>query len=319
MTVKSITAYLSVARRSRSHYLLKRLTRLLSTTPSSSASPSLIQQSLFAMGPLDDAFSASTRPRSKPSSVSSRSPSPHLRGHGLGTPGAAGGMTYFLTEENNFGVHSMSESALSPSASSPTREDLENSEQTQTEEMGVTVGKDVSGARERMETGDTGFVIPSHVTPSIGSNVSSTFSTPSSPHQILSSSAISDDSELELSSHHDDEPSSIPSSFPQLVMPRVTMPRRKPFTEAGRTMGKFKIMVVGDSCMQSMTRLTIGIGKSSLIQAILETSPDIVHYDPPQSASSATSSSSFIKPSLATGDVGITFPSADRQYPRNQS
>jgi hypothetical protein len=252
------------------------------------------------MRPLDDAFSSSTRPRSKPSSVSSRSPSPRLRGHGLGTPGAAGGMTYFLTEENNFGVHSMSESALSPSASSPAREELESSEQTQTEEMAVPVWKDVSGARETMETGDTGFAIPSHVvTPSIGSTVSSTFSTPSSPHQNLSSSAISDDSELELSSHHDDEPSSIISSFPQLVMPRVTMPRRKPFTEAGRTMGKLKIMVVGDSCMQPMTRLIIGIGKSSLIQAILETSPDIVHYDPPQSASSVTSSSSFIKPSLS--------------------
>jgi len=43
-----------------------------------------------------------------------------------------------------------------------------------------------------------------------------------------------------------------------------------------------------------------GIGKSNLIQAILHTSPDIVHYDPPQIATSSTSSSSsFIKPSLS--------------------
>jgi hypothetical protein len=103
--------------------------------------------------------------------------------------------------------------------------------------------------------------IPAHVfdhvhTPSIGSNVSPTISTPSSPHHNLSSSAISDDSELDISSLHEPEeqPSasvsvgdSISSSFPQLVMPRVNMPRRKAFTDAGRTMGKLKIMVVGDS------------------------------------------------------------------------
>jgi hypothetical protein len=50
--------------------------------------------------------------------------------------------------------------------------------------------------------------------------------------------------------------------------------------------------------------LTLGIGKSSLIQAILNTSPDIVHYDPPQPATSSislssSSSSSFTKSSLS--------------------
>ena len=48
--------------------------------------------------------------------------------------------------------------------------------------------------------------------------------------------------------------------------------------------------------------INAGIGKSSLIQAILDASPDIVHYDPPQpviSPSSSSASSSFIKPSLS--------------------
>jgi hypothetical protein len=86
----------------------------------------------------------------------------------------------------------------------------------------------------------------------VGSLLSPDISTPSSPQHNLSSSAISDDSDLELSSHHEEEaavaPSdSITSSFPQLVMPKVNVPRRKAFTEAGRTMGKLKIMVVGDS------------------------------------------------------------------------
>src|SRR5437016_14395889 len=75
------------------------------------------------MRPLDDGFSSSspssTRPKSRPSSITSRSPSPGLRtnsgGHGHGTAGGTGGagLTFFLTEENNFGVHSMSESHIS--------------------------------------------------------------------------------------------------------------------------------------------------------------------------------------------------------------
>ena len=95
-------------------------------------------------------------------------------------------------------------------------------------------------------------------TPSMDSNVSPTISTPSSPQHNLSSSAISDDSELDISSHRDNEQQeireedSVSSSFPTLVMPRVSMPRRKGFTETGRTMGKLRVMVVGDSGPSSL-------------------------------------------------------------------
>jgi hypothetical protein len=170
--------------------------------------------------------------------------------------------------------------------------------------------------------GTTISAIPSNVferghikTASLGSNISPDDSTPSSPHHNLSSSAISEDSELDISSQHEEESGpadSISSSFPQLVMPRVNVPRRKAFTETGRIMGKLKVMVVGDSGNPTQPnprrRFTghtdlLGIGKSSLIQAILQTSPDIVHFDPPQPAmpslSSPSSSSSFIKPSLS--------------------
>ena len=68
---------------------------------------------------------------------------------------------------------------------------------------------------------------------------------------------ISEDSELELTAaQKEDEDdgvnvesasSGLGGSFPQLVMPKVNMPRRKAFTETGRTMGKLKVMVVGDS------------------------------------------------------------------------
>jgi hypothetical protein len=35
--------------------------------------------------------------------------------------------------------------------------------------------------------------------------------------------------------------------FPQLVMPRIQMPSRRPFTTKGKAMGKLKIMVAGES------------------------------------------------------------------------
>ena len=224
------------------------------------------------MRPLDESFSSTVRGnKSRPSSTSSRSPSPGLRGgssstgHGLGTAGGshAGGMTYFLTEENNFGVHSMSESHLSPARTSPPPEVIErpttSTTTTGTGAQDTAAQETTRGNLSRKDDEAIASAIPQYLfergghshTPSVGSLLSPDISTPSSPQHNLSSSAISDDSDLELSSHHEEEtvaPSdSISSSFPQLVMPKVNVPRRKAFTEAGRTMGKLKIMVVGDS------------------------------------------------------------------------
>ncbi|KAF1942165.1 hypothetical protein EJ02DRAFT_403059 [Clathrospora elynae] len=60
------------------------------------------------------------------------------------------------------------------------------------------------------------------------------------------------------------------SSFPQLVMPSIQMPTRRPFTIRGKAMGKLKVMVAGET----------GIGKSSLIRSIVQLCEDIVHVDP---------------------------------------
>ncbi len=38
-------------------------------------------------------------------------------------------------------------------------------------------------------------------------------------------------------------------SLPQLVMPSISMPRRRPFTERGKNIGKLKIMVAGSKGM----------------------------------------------------------------------
>ncbi|KAG9240030.1 Septin-domain-containing protein [Calycina marina] len=59
-------------------------------------------------------------------------------------------------------------------------------------------------------------------------------------------------------------------SVPQLVMPSIKMPSRRPFTEKGKYMGKLKVLIAGDS----------DTGKTSLIKAIVQTCEDIVHVDP---------------------------------------
>ena len=43
----------------------------------------------------------------------------------------------------------------------------------------------------------------------------------------------------------------ISSSFPQLVMPSIQMPTRRPFTTKGKAMGKLKILVAGEAGMFS--------------------------------------------------------------------
>ena len=79
---------------------------------------------------------------------------------------------------------------------------------------------------------------------------------------------------VQSSSGEEDDNESITDAkteaMPQLVMPSITMPARRPFTEKGKQMGRLKVMVVGAR----------GIGKTSLIQNICRVCEDIVHMDP---------------------------------------
>ncbi|KAF2752053.1 hypothetical protein M011DRAFT_473331 [Sporormia fimetaria CBS 119925] len=59
-------------------------------------------------------------------------------------------------------------------------------------------------------------------------------------------------------------------SFPQLVMPSIQMPTRRPFTTKGKAMGKLKVLFAGGR----------GTGKTSLIRSIVQLCEDIVHVDP---------------------------------------
>jgi len=59
-------------------------------------------------------------------------------------------------------------------------------------------------------------------------------------------------------------------SAPQLIMPSIKMPSRRPFTAEGQSMGRLKVLIAGDS----------GVGKTSLIKAIVQSCEHIVHVDP---------------------------------------
>ena len=104
-------------------------------------------------------------------------------------------------------------------------------------------------------------------------------SPPSSPKSYSNRSfrpsddeSMDEGSQAVVSSSEDDaQPSTdLRESAPQLIMPSIKMPSRRPFTERGRDMGRLKILLAGDS----------GVGKTSLIKSIVQTCEDIVHVDP---------------------------------------
>lgn len=89
-------------------------------------------------------------------------------------------------------------------------------------------------------------------------------SLPESPQSLSSRSVprsdeggISDDtsSQAVVSSEDDaeagDPPPLIQNSQPELIMPSIKMPSRRPFTERGKRLGKFKILVAGSKCKSS--------------------------------------------------------------------
>ncbi|KAL2155936.1 hypothetical protein VTH82DRAFT_678, partial [Thermothelomyces myriococcoides] len=88
-------------------------------------------------------------------------------------------------------------------------------------------------------------------------------------------------------------------SAPQLVMPSIKMPSRRPFTEDGKRMGRLKVLIAGDS----------GVGKTSLIKAIVQSCEHIVHVDP-ITPSTALSSSVVVGRAGLTGATSTTAATA---------
>ncbi|KAL4788432.1 hypothetical protein BJX76DRAFT_110390 [Aspergillus varians] len=117
-------------------------------------------------------------------------------------------------------------------------------------------------------------------------------SLPSSPKSITNQStrnldeiSIADDlSSQAIASGEEDEDSQPPlnassDTMSQLIMPSITIPDRRPFTDKGRALGRVKLLLAGAS----------GSGKTSLIKSIVQICEDIVHVDPFDEPSSSLS------------------------------
>ena len=115
-------------------------------------------------------------------------------------------------------------------------------------------------------------------------------STRSLPHSDEESIGDSGSQAIASSGDEDiDGPSATQENAPQLIMPSIRMPSRRPFTERGRDMGRLKILLAGDSGMIEAVSLAYqglladfskGVGKTSLIRSIVQICEDIVHVDP---------------------------------------
>lgn len=65
--------------------------------------------------------------------------------------------------------------------------------------------------------------------------------------------SIRDGGSQAIASSDDDEvyvQANIQDSAPQLIMPSIKMPSRRPFTEWGKSMGRLKVLIAGDSGMR---------------------------------------------------------------------
>lgn len=121
--------------------------------------------------------------------------------------------------------------------------------------------KSIEGLRQEISKQQTGLP-PQSESSSLFTSLAPSLepSLPSSPKSLSSRSLPKSDDELtqdEGSSQaieSEDEyllgvaasgSTSMQDSAPQLIMPSIRMPSRRPFTERGKRLGKFKIMVVG--------------------------------------------------------------------------
>lgn len=85
-----------------------------------------------------------------------------------------------------------------------------------------------------------------------------------------------------------DSPPEMQDSAPQLIMPSIKMPSRRPFTQRGKDIGRLKVLIAGDSgkpfsvqmMVESHADHSTGVGKTSLIKSIVQLCQDIVHVDP---------------------------------------
>ena len=109
------------------------------------------------------------------------------------------------------------------------------------------------------ESSSLGRFLPSSAPQSIMSSSQASLapgsSMPSSPKSVSTrfyghsdEDSLSDERSQVITSSEDEETyPSIQDSDPQLIMPSIRMPSRRPFTERGKAIGRLKVLVAGDS------------------------------------------------------------------------
>ena len=120
---------------------------------------------------------------------------------------------------------------------------------------------------------------PSHSVTSLSVGSQAPLSSVSSSPKSISTRSLrpSDEDSMDeggsqavISSSDEDGHLPIEDSAPQLIMPSIKMPSRRPFTDRGKMVGRLKILLAGNT----------GVGKTSLIKSMVQTCEDIVHVDP---------------------------------------
>lgn len=117
--------------------------------------------------------------------------------------------------------------------------------------------------------------------------------------QALHSSSEDDDVFADNTLHESVSQTLPPSSIPQLIMPSISMPTRRPFTERGKRIPQLRIMIAGPS----------GIGKTSLVKSIVQVCEDIVHVDPVVAVDSLSTSTTLAHDVLETHASTKSYPS----------
>ena len=194
--------------------------------------------------------------------------------------------------DSTFGVRSLQETIYEASSLTTTQDNDEDEDEDEDEGLGNGYdGRRRSTLRTRpksptrdssrgsidqatINTGDSSPYNPSqadHSAPSMSQSFASLSSQaplssmPSSPKSFSNHSfRPSDDDSMDeggsqaiVSSEDDDvEPqsqSSIQDSSPQLIMPSIKMPSRRPFTDRGKSLGRLKVLIAGDTGMRIRT------------------------------------------------------------------
>ena len=171
--------------------------------------------------------------------------------------------TYFLTRdlESHYNLSDRSDSSRTSSGHVPNLQDFLDEAEPSSKRPRVLEGRRRSTIkpiyhedRRRTSITQAHETVERPVTPS---PLPSQPSLPASPKSVSSRSAprsddelISDDASSQaIASSEEDEDSPPPAvvhdSQPELIMPSIKMPSRRPFTDRGQRLGRFKILVAG--------------------------------------------------------------------------